>query len=137
MPELSSRNEYSVDVNYLTHESPDDAPWAEDDLYATQPFRYCTLCGHRLARCNTGEQCLRHGSLQAPQRLRGRTYEGSPCKICGGTERYNSSGSCVACQRGRVLKTITFDGRPCGTCGRTLRYKTNHNCVHCARRRKK
>lgn len=26
-------------------------------------------------------------------------YNGSPCKICGGTERYTASASCTACQK--------------------------------------
>jgi hypothetical protein len=26
-----------------------------------------------------------------------RRYEASPCKTCGGTERYTSCGNCIAC----------------------------------------
>ena len=28
-----------------------------------------------------------------------RKYDGNPCKICGGTERYTASASCTACQK--------------------------------------
>lgn len=140
MPELSFYSEYAADPEFLTHEFflPDEAPAADE----TGIYRYCSLCGHRLSFSNKSDPplCRRHqeaqlgsGSVKAS-----RTYQSTtPCRICGGVERYKKGGACVVCQKARVLKNITFHGNPCGVCGGTLRYRANKNCRACARRREK
>ena len=139
MPELSFYSEYTADPEFLTHEFflPDEAPVADE----IGIFRYCSLCGHRLSFSNKSEPplCRRHDEAQlGGGEKKSRTYTSTtPCKICGGVERYKKGGACVVCQRGRVLKNITFEGNPCGICGGTERYKANGNCRACSRRRKK
>jgi hypothetical protein len=31
-----------------------------------------------------------------------KTYHGADCPICGGAERYSSSGACIACSKWRA-----------------------------------
>ena len=70
------------------------------------------------------------------------TFEGKPCRKCGGIFRYRSNGNCVACQkthrknnRDKRLEIFTqkqkYEGNPCRKCGKTLRYMSNDNCVYC------
>jgi hypothetical protein len=69
-----------------------------------------------------------------------RKYHGRPCRN-GHTERYTSSGKCVACEpaEARVrqsaymkLKHMTYRGAPCRQ-GHTERYVGNRKCVECTR----
>lgn len=32
-------------------------------------------------------------------------YEGKPCRVCGGTERYTTSNNCVACSKVSTAKS--------------------------------
>lgn len=32
-------------------------------------------------------------------------YDGKPCRVCGGTERYVTSNNCVACSRVSTAKS--------------------------------
>jgi hypothetical protein len=69
-----------------------------------------------------------------------RKYNGRPCQH-GHTERYTSSGKCVACQptEARVkqraynkLKQMTYRGTPCRR-GHIEGYVGNGKCVECTR----
>ncbi len=138
MPELSFYSEYATDPEFLTHEFflPDEAPAADEHGI----FRYCSLCGHRLSFSNKSEppMCRRHQEAQLGDGKKSRTYTSTtPCRICGGVERYKKGGACVVCQRGRVLQSLVYTGGPCAECGGTERYKANGNCRACAKKRRK
>lgn len=73
-----------------------------------------------------------------------QTYEGRPCKRCGGTTRYTSNGHCIynsihfyqrqdrqvtERQVARSASENTYNGRPCKVCGETLRFTKSARCV--------
>lgn len=80
------------------------------------------------------------------------TYNGRPCKNCGGTLRYKSSRGCLRCvnesperDARAALRQATADarnsailsgaprynGRPCKHCGNIERFTANSGCVKC------
>ena len=86
------------------------------------------------------------------------TYSGRPCHRCRATERYASSGACVACVKARATERatsisvpryrpredsargaalaaeeVTYIGPPCQTCTSTERYTSSGGCVHCTK----
>jgi hypothetical protein len=68
--------------------------------------------------------------------------QGSPCRNCGGTLRYQSNRGCVTCQETRrqarrkadTYPKEKYHGQPCGTCGGTERYPQG-NCVPCCKKK--
>lgn len=92
-------------------------------------------------------------------KLEDKTYylNPTPCKHCGGYERYTSSGGCAVCHskpkdsrqvmmkdlarenkiRAEVAGAVTFEGVPCCNCGSKTRYTAGGACVVCIKGRVK
>jgi hypothetical protein len=62
-----------------------------------------------------------------------KRFNGKPCRICTGTERY-LSGSCVACVAASAKRRAAKnpDGTPCVRCGCTKRYSSGQ-CAACVK----
>ena len=77
--------------------------------------------------------------------IRGETYQGRVCNLCGERKRYESNYACVKCQKETNKqnyakhegKTGTYKGKPCKKCGSRERYARNTYCVACIRRKNK
>jgi hypothetical protein len=82
-----------------------------------------------------------------------KTFEGNPCRVCGGTERYRSgTHRCLACTKrhgaakkerraaeaaanGAAPGDKTYHGEHCSGCGGTERYTSNGSCKPCTNTR--
>lgn len=90
------------------------------NLHQKKPPRVipCGICGTPFAAKNKralycsakcGKEAIKRQSADWHKarntgRQEASTYDGPPCRVCGGTERYSNNRQCVPCSKARAVK---------------------------------